>query len=69
VLLFSPRSAAIFAGLVHDAGLSEHCARLTAYCISAAAAEALKSTPFARIAVAGAPNQTAMLALLPEGEK
>lgn len=65
VLLFSPRTAKIFAGLVNDAGLAEKCAPLHAFCISAATAAALGSLEFARMAVAGNPNQEALLALLP----
>jgi uroporphyrinogen-III synthase len=65
VLLFSPRSAKTFAALVSDAGLSAHCARLIAFCISAATAEALGTLSFTRVAVAGGPNQDAILALLP----
>jgi uroporphyrinogen-III synthase len=65
ILLFSPRSAKILAGLLSAAGLTEHCARLQAYCISAATAAALAGVAFARVAVAGSPNQEAMLALLP----
>jgi uroporphyrinogen-III synthase len=68
VLLFSPRSATIFVQLVTDAGLNESCARLTAFCISAATAAALGPLTFARVAVAGTPNQDTMLALLPHPE-
>jgi uroporphyrinogen-III synthase len=64
VLLFSPRSARIFTSLVEEEGLSETLARLTAWCISAATAAALGAARFARVAVAGSPNQDAMLALL-----
>jgi uroporphyrinogen-III synthase len=64
VLLFSPRSAKIFADLVRRADLAESCARLDAFCISAATMAALGKLTFARLAVAGEPNQTAMLALL-----
>jgi uroporphyrinogen-III synthase len=67
VLLFSPRSARIFTALVQTAGLSEACAKLDAYCISAATASALGVAGFARVSVAGAPNQEAMLSLLPAG--
>jgi uroporphyrinogen-III synthase len=67
VLLFSPRSARIFVSLVVAAGLAERCTRLEAYCISAATAAALGATSFARVAVAGAPNQEAMLALISAG--
>jgi uroporphyrinogen-III synthase len=67
VLVFSPRSARILAGLVTRAGLAPACARLDAFCISAAAAEALSPLGFARVLVAGAPNETAMLALISPG--
>jgi uroporphyrinogen-III synthase len=65
VLLFSPRSAKIFAGLVVAAGLSAHCSKLVAFCISAATAEGLSGLNFSRVAIAGAPNQDAILALIP----
>ncbi len=65
VLLFSPRSAKIFAGLVADAGLAPACQALDAYCISAATAEGLGGLRFQRVIVAEAPNQEAILALLP----
>lgn len=64
VLLFSPRSAKLFASLVGEAGATEFCARLACYCISAATAGALGGLSFAQVQVAGAPNQEAMLALL-----
>jgi uroporphyrinogen-III synthase len=63
VMLFSPRSAKIFADLVTRAGLAPNCTRVDAYCISAATAAALGGLTFARVAVAGQPNQDAMLAL------
>lgn len=65
VLIFSPRTARIFAGLVAKAGLAQNCQRLDAFCISAATAAALSPLLFARLAVAGSPNQAAMLSLLP----
>ena len=65
VLLFSPRSAKIFSALATEAGLAAACANLTAFCISAATAAALNPLTFERVAVAGAPNQDAMLATLP----
>jgi uroporphyrinogen-III synthase len=67
VLLFSPRSAQTFANLVTQAGLAPLCERLTAYCISAATAAAAAGLTFDRVAIATAPNQEAMLALLPVG--
>jgi uroporphyrinogen-III synthase len=65
VFLFSPRSARVFATLVGDAGLAPQCAKLIACCISAATAEALNPLSFARVAVAGTPNQDAILDLVP----
>ena len=65
VFLFSPRSARIFATLVGDAGLTAQCAKLIACCISAATAEALNPLSFARVSVAGSPNQDAILDLVP----
>jgi uroporphyrinogen-III synthase len=68
VFLFSPRSAKIFASLVGDAGLAARCEKLAAFCISAATAAALSPLSFARVAVAGMPNQDAILDLLPPSE-
>jgi uroporphyrinogen-III synthase len=68
VFLFSPRSAKIFASLVGDAGLAARCENLAAFCISAATAAALSPLSFARVAVAGMPNQDAILDLLPTSE-
>ena len=65
VLLFSPRSAKIFATLTSEAKLAPACEKLDAYCISAATAAALTPLTFARVVVAGVPNQDAMIALIP----
>jgi uroporphyrinogen-III synthase len=65
VLLFSPRSAKTFATLTTEAKLAPACERLDAYCISAATAAALTPLTFARVAVAGGPNQDSMIALIP----
>jgi uroporphyrinogen-III synthase len=65
VLLFSPRSAKIFATLVTEAKLAKACETLQAYCISAATAGELSPLSFARVAVAGVPNQDAILSLIP----
>lgn len=64
VVLFSPRSAAIFKTLVAAAGLAAQCRRLEALCISVATAAALEGIEFRHIAVAAHPNQDGMLALL-----
>jgi uroporphyrinogen-III synthase len=65
VLLFSPRSAKIFVTLVTEAKLAAACEKLEAYCISAATAAELTPLSFARVAVAGVPNQDAILELIP----
>ncbi len=65
VLLFSPRSAKTFAALVAEAQLAEATGAIEAFCISAATAAVLAPLNFARVAVAGEPNQSAMLALIP----
>ena len=65
VLLFSPRSAKIFATFVAEAKLAAACEKLDAYCISAATAAALTPLTFTRVAVAGVPNQDAILSLIP----
>jgi uroporphyrinogen-III synthase len=64
VLLFSPRSARVFASCVDAAGLQDACGALLAVCISAATAEALAGLHLREIRVAGAPNQEAVLAAL-----
>lgn len=66
VLLFSPRTARIFAALVAKTGLAGNCQRLEGFCISTATAEALAPLAFARLAVAGSPNQAGMLDLFPD---
>lgn len=65
VLVFSPRSAKTLSARVRDAKLAEACAPLVAFCISAATAEALTPLTFARVAIAGTPNQDGILDLIP----
>jgi uroporphyrinogen-III synthase len=61
VMLFSPRSARVFAKCVTDAGLTAHAARLLAICISEAAASALVPLNIADVRVASRPNQSSLL--------
>lgn len=68
VLLFSPRSGKTFATLVTAAEVAGACEKLEAYCISPATAASLSPLTFARVAVAGGPNQDAMLELIPPPE-
>jgi uroporphyrinogen-III synthase len=62
VLLYSPRSAAIFASLVAD--MPQSCESLAAYCISVATARPLQPLPFRAVHVASHPDEDALLALL-----
>jgi uroporphyrinogen-III synthase len=68
VLLFSPRSAAVFARLTVKAGLADHCGRIAAFCISDATATGLSPLRFARVAIARSPNQQCMLDLIGSAE-
>mgnify|MGYP003640622585 CR=1 FL=1 len=63
VLFFSPRTAVTFAGLMRDEGLGVHLARLSAFCLSQAVADALKTSGFGQVLVSDAPTQEALLAL------
>ncbi|MEQ8818524.1 MAG: uroporphyrinogen-III synthase [Thalassobaculum sp.] len=64
VLFFSPRSADRFASLVVGAGLARQAAGMTAYCLSAAVAEAARRLPWAAIRIAGRPTRDDLLATL-----
>jgi uroporphyrinogen-III synthase len=63
-MFFSPRSAQVFVDCIGKAGLGAGCARLTAFCISQAAAARLAPLTFGALRVAKNPNQEALLALL-----
>lgn len=64
VLHYSPRSAALLARLVTDAGLSARFAALRHLCLSAGVAAALADIPPDRIAIAPAPDEPSLLALI-----
>ncbi|MAF94397.1 MAG: uroporphyrinogen III synthase [Rhodospirillaceae bacterium] len=64
VLLFSPRTAALFAELATGAGLSESCRDLIAYCLSPAVAEKARALAWRDVVVAAEPNQEALLRAL-----
>ena len=64
VLLFSPRTAALFTELVTDAGVSETCRGLIAYCLSPAVAEKAQSLAWRDVVVATEPSQEALLRAL-----
>jgi len=64
VLLFSPRTAAIFVRLIQAERLDNCCRRLTMFALSAAVAEAAAALPWGGRRVAAKPRQDALLALL-----
>jgi len=64
VVLFSPRSARIFAELVGQAGLGSQAGAVTAFCLSQAVADALAGRLACAIVVAPAPRTDDLLALL-----
>ncbi len=65
VLLFSPRTAALFVELATAAGLEEACRSLVATCLSQAVADKAKALPWRDVVVASEPNQQSLLDALP----
>jgi len=64
-LFFSPRSAAIFSGLICEVGLQKTCEGVTALCLSQAVADQLSdSLVWQHMRVAEFPTQASLLALL-----
>ena len=61
VILMSPRTARIFAGLVEQSGLSEPARRLAYVCLSANVAGALKGLDPIRVNIAVRPNSSGIL--------
>ncbi|MGB0697175.1 MAG: uroporphyrinogen-III synthase [Rhodospirillaceae bacterium] len=64
VVLYSPRTAAVFSELVQNADLTGACKTLTAYALSPAVAAALKGLPLSAVRTAAEPTETALLSLL-----
>lgn len=64
VLLFSPRSARVFAERVMQADLAAACRHPVACCISKTAAEGLAGLEFGEIRVAARPDEDSIFALL-----
>ena len=64
VLLYSKRSAEIFADLCKLAGLERALSDVNAYCLSANAAAPLQGIGLQAIHIASAPNETDLLALI-----
>ncbi|HWK46615.1 MAG TPA: uroporphyrinogen-III synthase [Stellaceae bacterium] len=65
VLLFSPRTARIFATLLESGAQRIDVSTLTAFCLSQAVADAVRDVPLAGRIVAAHPDQTTLLATLP----
>ena len=63
-MFFSPRTAAVFARLVDEAGAASSCGRMTAFSISPAADATLAGLPWLDRVVAQRPDQPALLAAL-----
>lgn len=63
-LLFSPRTAVIFARLVRDQRLERSLEKTDAYCLSEAVAEGCRSLPWRRVQIAARPDQPALVELL-----
>ncbi len=61
VVLFSPRTAAVFVSLMSDAELLDAGRGLVAYCLSQAVADKLKGFDWRDIVIALKPNQDALL--------
>ncbi len=59
--VFSPRSAALFARLVNEAGLADACKNIAAVAISPAAARPLSALPFRSTVAAPRPTRQAVL--------
>lgn len=66
VLLYSPRTARTFVDLVEKAGLTAAAANLTAWCLSAAVADAVAPLAWQNVVTAARPDQDALLAALAE---
>jgi len=64
VLFFSPRTAEIFVTLARKARLVRFCGNMTAFCLSPAVAEQARQIAWREIAVANAPEQDSLLALI-----
>lgn len=62
VLLFSPRTAAIFAQLVRRHQLAPCCSSLDAICLSQAVAEAARDLPWRQVTVVARPEEESLIA-------
>lgn len=69
VLLSSPRTARIFAGLIAVHGLEDCLAETEAFCLSAAVATACRDLAWRGVQVAARPDQTALVELLEAADR
>lgn len=67
VVLMSPRTARVYAGLVSAAGVGAQASRLAHFCLSEAVARETMPLSPANVKVASAPNSQEMLALIARG--
>lgn len=67
VLLLSPRTAEVYAGLIRQHNLVEASRRIQHICLSPAVARALTGLPAVKVSVAKAPNLQELLALTASG--
>ncbi len=67
VVLMSPRTARVYAGLVSAAGVAAEAGRLVHFCLSEAVARETTPLAPANVKVAAAPNSQEMLALIARG--
>lgn len=66
VLMFSPRTAENFTGLIEQAALGQNCQQMTAYCLSEAVAEKARQVDWGRIAVAARADQQSLIEIVEE---
>ena len=64
VLLFSPRTAESFVDLVKQAGLTEACEDMTAFCLSDAVAEKAHLLDWRQVRIAARPDQQSLIETL-----
>ncbi len=69
VMLYSPRTAAIFGSLLRAAGLENACRNLTVFCFSEAVAEKIAGLPWKASGIAKHPSQDAIMALVQDAMK
>jgi len=70
VLLYSPRTAALFLALIANAAQQEALGSVTAFCLSSAVAAKIETLPWKQVVVADTPDEAALIAeVLAEAQK